>query len=277
MGKITDALERRKKEKSLISETLPVKGGEKTVEEVSEAAFAKEYCSLNECSEKMVVLSAPESVDTEIFKTLRARILFSKNHDKPQTLLITSTFPGEGKTFVAANLAVSVALGIDEYVLLVDCDLRHPGLHEMLGHTNKEGLKEHLNDNRPLEDLIVRTNIPKLSLLPAGRPPPNPTELLSSAIMESFLEEVRGRYPDRIIIIDSTPSLITSEASILARHVDGVVLVIMAQKAPKQAILKAVENVGSNKILGIVFNGYKEANKSYHKYYKKYYRYQGRS
>ena len=91
-------------------------------------------------------------------------------------------------------------------------------------------------------------------------------------MMATFLEEVKERYPDRIIVIDSTPSLITSEAAVLARHVDGIILVIMSQRTPRKAIRKTIENIGSSKILGVVFNGSKETHKSYGKYYSKYYK-----
>jgi Mrp family chromosome partitioning ATPase len=89
--------------------------------------------------------------------------------------------------------------------------------------------------------------------------------------MEEFLDEVRNRYDDRFIVLDSTPSQVTAEASVLARHVDGIVFVVMARKSPKPAIEKAIENLGRDKILGVVFNGHSSAHKSYDKYYKKYY------
>ena len=186
--------------------------------------------------------------------------------------MVASAVPGEGKTFVSANLAVSIALGIDEYVLLVDCDLRRPNLHEMLGYTNPEGLHEYLIGKKELPDLIIRTQIGKLSLLPGGNSPPNPSELLASTRMEAFLEEVKGRYEDRFIVIDSPPSQITSEANVLARHVDGVILVVMAQRSPRAVVSKTIDNLGREKILGVVFNGYSQDIKGYYKYYKKYYK-----
>lgn len=191
--------------------------------------------------------------------------------------MVTSTFPGEGKTFVAANLAVSIAMGIDEYVLLIDCDLRRPRLHEMLGYSNCDGLHEYLTGESQLPDLIIRTEIDKLSILPAGKTPPNPTELLSSTRMKEFLEEVRERYQDRFIIVDSTPMQFTAEASILANYVDGIILVIMAQKSPRKAIQEAIKSLGKEKILGVVFNGHSKAYGYYDRYYNRYYKkgYQG--
>ena len=125
---------------------------------------------------------------------------------------------------------------------------------------------------RKLKDLLVRSQIEKLSILPAGKTPRNPTELLSSAAMRSFLEKLRERYQDRFIVIDSAPSHITAEAKVLAEYVDGIVLVVMAQKSPRKEIQRAIHNLGRDKILGIVFNGYSHARRNYHKYYEKYYK-----
>ena len=186
--------------------------------------------------------------------------------------MVTSAMPGDGKTFVAANLAASIAMGIDEYVLLVDCDLRRPDLHRMLGLSNAEGLREYLSGKKDLRDLLVRTSIDKLSLLPAGSPPHNPSELLASAGMKSFLEEIRNRYEDRFIIIDTAPSQVLTEANILANFVDGIIFVVMDQITPREAVQKAIENLGKKKVLGVVYNGHSQRYKSYGKYYKEYYK-----
>lgn len=272
MGKIFDALERVRMEKSVKTEPLfPIEADRPPVNG-REVSLAKEFCAHHECSPKVVVLSAPDSLDAENFKTLRTQILFGRDRDfPPRTIMVTSSFPGEGKTFVSANLAASIAMGIDEHVLLMDCDLRRPSLHKMLGYNNVGGLHEYLTGRRGLPDLLIKTAIPKLTLLAAGEIPSNPTELLSSNRMEAFLEEVKGRYEDRFIVIDSTPAQATAEASVLAKHVDGVVLVVMARKSPKKAIERTIQTLGREKILGIVFNGYEKAHQSYHKYYKKYY------
>jgi len=272
MGKISDAIERHKKEKSSKIEDAGGKKREGFTLKDSEEASAGNICTQQKCSDKLVVLSLPHSVDAENFKTLRARVLFAGNRKRPRTIMVTSAFPSEGKTFVSANLAVSIALGIDEYVLLVDCDLRRPSLHEMFGYTSTEGLHEYLTGKKELPDLIIRTQIGKLSLLPAGDTPANPAELLSSTRMEAFLEEVKGRYEDRFIVIDSTPSQVTAETNVLARYVDGIILVVMAKKSPRGAVQETINNLGREKILGVVFNGYSTASKGYYKYYKKYYK-----
>jgi exopolysaccharide/PEP-CTERM locus tyrosine autokinase len=210
-------------------------------------------------------------MDAENFKVLRAQLLFPKKGKKPRSIMITSAFPGEGKTYVSSNLAASIAMGVNEHVLLVDCDFRKPRVHEVFGYSNHKGLHEVLAGEEDLRDLIIGTKIEKLSLLTAGKPTPRPSELLSSTEMKEFLEEVKGRYDDRYVIIDATPSQVTAEAAVLARYVDGVVFVVMAQKSPREAIQKSIELIGPEKVLGIVFNGYSESHKGYYKYYRKYY------
>jgi exopolysaccharide/PEP-CTERM locus tyrosine autokinase len=271
MGKISEALERHKKEKSIKAERLPVREPENSVKKGLQPLPTPELIIRNGFSPKLLVLSTPESMDAENFKILRSQILFPKDGERPRTIMVTSTFPGEGKTFVAANLAVSLALGIDQYVLLLDCDLRHPDLHEMLGYSNTEGLHEYFTGQRGLADLFIRTRIEKLSFLTAGSSSPNPSELLGSTMMKEFLEEVKGRYQDRFIIIDVPPSHVTAEANVLTNYVDGIIFVVMAQKSPRETILRSIKNLGKEKILGIVFNGYSQNYKRHQKYYKKYY------
>ena len=272
MSKIYAALERHEKEKSLKAKRLPIGEPESLIKKGPRSPLGRELIIQNGFSPKLAVLSAPESFDAENFKILRSQILFPKDGERPRTIMVTSAFPGEGKTFLSANLAVSLALGIDEYVLLVDCDFRNPNVHKMLGYSNLEGLHEYLTGRRELPDLIIRTRIEKLSLLTAGKSLYSPAELLSSTMMKEFLEEVKGRYQDRFIIIDATPSQVTAEANVLANYVDGIIFVVMAQKAPRETIQRSIENLGKKKILGIVFNGYDQSYKSYRKYYKKYYK-----
>jgi exopolysaccharide/PEP-CTERM locus tyrosine autokinase len=260
MNKISNAMERRKKEGLLKVKRFP-----------PAPPLDPKRIIQNGFNPKLVTLSAPESIDAENFKVLRAQILFPKNGAVPRTVMVTSAFPGEGKTFVCANLAVSLALGVDEYVLLIDCDLRKPSLHKMFEYPNTEGMHEYLTGKRELPDLIIRTRVEKLSLLTAGSSPSNPAELLSSTMMKEFLEEVKGRYQDRFIIIDAPPSQVTAETNVLASYMDGTIFVVMAQKSPRENIQRSIEQLGKKKILGVVFNGYNKAHKGYHKYYKRYY------
>ena len=271
MGKISDAFERYQKERELKTEPLPIEPVKKPIPEERESALPREPFIHIGYSPKLVALTAPESMDAENFKLLKSQILYPKEGHTPRTIMVTSALPGEGKTFVAANLAVSIAQGVNEHVLLVDCDLRKPTLNRMLGYSNTQGLHEYLVGKRDVSDLIIPTKIRKLSLIVGGRPPSNPGELLSSVRMRQFLDEVKDRYQDRFVILDATPSQVTAETNVLANYVDGIIFVVMAQKTPREIIQKAIETLGKNKILGVVFNGYTRSLGSYGKYYKKYY------
>jgi protein-tyrosine kinase len=271
MGKIADALEKQNKEKLVRTETLrKIERPERAVPETP-GRTSQNFLADAPYDQKLVALSAPDSLDAENFKVLRAQILFPKEGPVPKTIMVTSTFPGEGKTFVSANLAVTIALSVKEHVLMVDCDLRRPSLHKSFGYGPCLGLCDYLEGKEQLENLIMKTRVPKLSLLPAGPTPPNPSELLSSEMMRDFLKEVKHRYDDRYIVIDATPSQVTAESSVLAQYVDGIIFVVMSEKSPRDAVRRSIENLGKKKILGVVFNGHNESYKKYQRYYKKYY------
>jgi exopolysaccharide/PEP-CTERM locus tyrosine autokinase len=276
VGKIADALERHDKETFAILENPKEEKPKRLVVEEPEVKLARQIASQlgsdHGFSDSLVMLSSPDSADAETFKVLRGQILFPKDRKVPRSMLVTSTFPAEGKTYVMANLAATLALSIDEYVLAIDADLRRPRLHRMFGYTKVQGLHEYLVGSRKIDELILKSGIEKLSLLPAGKPPRNPTELLSSNMMMKFLDELKEQDHDRFILIDSPPSSVTAETKFLAQHVDGIIYVVMANKTPRKDIEKAIDNLGREKILGIVFNGYEQVRKNYYRYYDRYHK-----
>ena len=272
MGKISDALEKHQKEKLIPLDEVRDEKPVRLRTDEPEVRRAREISAQNKFSDSLVMVSSPDSGDAETFKLLRGQILFPRDREVPRSILVTSTFPGEGKTFTAANLASTIAMSVDEYVLLIDADMRRARIHRMFGFRNVRGLHDYLIGEKKFDELIVRTGIDKLAILPAGRSPRNPSELLSSNMMATFLEDAKQRFKDRFIIIDSPPTHITAEAKFLAQYVDAVIFVVMANKTPRKDALKAIEALGRDKVLGIVFNGYNQARKSYHKYYEKYYK-----
>ncbi len=172
----------------------------------------------------------------------------------PRTIMVTSSLPREGKTFVAANLAASLAGGMDQHALLVDCDLRKPSVAKVFGINGDEGLVDYLRDGVELHKLFTKTVLRKLSVLPGGVSPLNAAELLSSARMSELVSELAARYEDRIIIFD-TPSVMTAaETRVLARCVDGVIVVVREGKAGKEQILQTIDAVGRNNLIGFVYN-----------------------
>jgi exopolysaccharide/PEP-CTERM locus tyrosine autokinase len=202
----------------------------------------------------LVTLTLPNSIEAEQFRLLKNNILFPEKGTPPRSIMITSASPGEGKSFVASNLAVSIAQNIDEHVLLMDCDLRSPKIHSIFKLPQAPGLSEYLSKAKPLSSLLVKSFINKLTILPAGTLPKNPSELLSSEQMRRLIHEVRLRYSDRYIIIDTPPPYITSEANALARQVDGVIMVVRHGKTRKKDVEDIINIYGKDKIIGVVQN-----------------------
>ncbi len=193
----------------------------------------------------------------ELFKVLRSRILHpADGKPVPKTIMVTSAIPREGKSFVAANLAITIAQALDQHALLVDCDLRRPTLAKMFGLKRNPGLVNYLRDKSDLASLIAKTSIDKLSLLPSGDPPVNPAELLASTLMNKLVQELSSRYEDRFIIFDTPPFHAASEAGVLSHRVDGVIIVVRAGGAGKPQIQMVADAIGRERIIGVVFNAY---------------------
>ena len=220
----------------------------------------------------LVSLLNPQSYEAEQFKILRTNLLFPVSGSSPQSILVTGALPGDGKSFVSANLAVSIALNINRHVLLIDCDLRKPDLNRLFGIGETPGLSDYLQGRQELEALLVRIGIDKLSLLPAGPVPPNPSELMSSDRMAELIKEVKQRYSDRLIVIDSPPPDLAAETTFLARNVDGVILVVKYGKTSQVDVENIIKSIGFDKIFGCVLNQFENPVSRYNGYkkYKKY-------
>lgn len=218
------------------------------------------------------VLKDPASIMAECFRFLRSKVTRPATGDPPRTILVTSAISGEGKTFVASNLAAMISQSPEEFVLLIDADLRAPKLHSTMGMTlPREGLCTYLSQNAPLPSLLVKTAMDRLSFLPAGHYKDNPAELLSSSKMKALLQEVRDRYSDRFVIIDSPPIELAPETSVIANEVDGIIFVVRYASSPRQSVKSAMEKMQKEKVLGVVFNGCDEVSGLYSRYgYGKY-------
>jgi exopolysaccharide/PEP-CTERM locus tyrosine autokinase len=206
-------------------------------------------------------LPGDQSAVAEEFRIIKRPLLsaaFSAERPRPRNanvILITSARPHEGKTFISTNLAISMASEHDLHVLLIDADFPHPEIPAVLGIKAEAGLIDVVSE--PFLDLaeaLIRTNIDNLTLLPSGPKRRGATELLASARMASFVDDIAARYPDRIIIFDSPPALARSEPIVLARHVGQVVLVVEAERTPRAAVEEAIGMIGSERITGVVLN-----------------------
>ena len=170
-------------------------------------------------------------------------------------IMVTSALPGDGKTFTCINLALSMAMEKDTSVLLVDADVAKPHVSELFGVSQQPGLIELLKDNkRRVSEFVLRTDIPGLRLLPAGTPDQNATELLASRRMKRITEELSTTYPEHVVIFDSPPLLVTSEARVLASAVGQIAMVVRAGRTPQKAVTDAIENLDESKATNLILN-----------------------
>lgn len=169
-------------------------------------------------------------------------------------VMVCSSLPGEGKTFNAINIAMSIAIELDKTVLLVDADLPRRNTTSLFGLDDEPGLTDVLVGEKDLTDVIVSTDLPDFKILPAGTKHHHGTELLASDKMFNLIAELASRYQDRIIIFDTPPLLITSEAQVLASLAGQVVLVVEADRTLKHDVEDAVEMLDSTKPIGLVLN-----------------------
>ncbi len=191
------------------------------------------------------------------YRFLKEYILALRKSEPDKSLfMITSPMRNEGKTLTSCNLACALAMEFDTTVLLIDVDLRAPSCHRVLGTTNPpKGLSDCLLYNTPITDCIIHTGIGTLSFLCAGSIIANPAELITSKRMQDFLAEVKHRYPDRIIILDSLPLLPFAESRALSRMADGVLLVIREDVTYKRHLDNALQQLHDVPLLGMVYNG----------------------
>lgn len=182
-------------------------------------------------------------------------------------IMITSSMAGEGKTFTAINLAMSMAMELDHTVLLVDADVSRPSVMKTLGLPSGPGLMDLLVGNKTeMSDVMLRTNIDKLTLLPSGTPHPRATELLASDAMSALVQEMGRRYPERIIIFDSPPLLMTTESRVLASHMGQIVMVVQAGHTQRSQVRHALEAIENCPIKLMVLNQVREEERNSYGY-----------
>lgn len=214
----------------------------------------------------LVSLEDNRSQMAEAYRHLRTSLLFSSAGKPPQTILITSSQPAEGKTTTAINTAITLAQAGAE-VVIIDCDLRRPRLHSHFGLANANGLTNYLSGEKNTENLLkTYTGLPQLKVITSGPIPPNPTELLSSNEMKNLLTYLKGNF--KHVVIDSPPAISFTDAAILATLVDGVVLVAMAGKSSIHLIRRFKQRLGNigARIYGVVLNGIKLGSMEYNYY-----------
>ena len=209
----------------------------------------------------MVTPSSDTTRIAEEFRIIKRPLLMKAFGDQEQRVhnghlvMVTSARPNEGKTFFALNLAMSLASERDLNVLLIDADFKNPSLPKRLGFTAEKGLIDILADGqRDMSNVLIRTDVKNLSILPAGVGRADATEILASQQMVDFVEDIAKRYSDRVIIFDTPPVLASSEPSVLAMHVGQCVFVVEAEATSRRAIQEALTLISSCPNVSLVLN-----------------------
>jgi exopolysaccharide/PEP-CTERM locus tyrosine autokinase len=208
-----------------------------------------------------VTPNAPRSATTDQFRVIKRPLLENATGKGASVvangnlIMVTSALPGEGKTFTAINLAMSLAMELNHTVMLVDADVARQSVMKTLGLQPAPGLLDLLLDDKiGLPDVLLRTNVDNFTLLPTGLPNPRATELLASDAMVALLNDMGKRYSDRIIIFDSPPLLLTTEARVLASHMGQVVVVVQAEKTLQSQVQHALSTIEACPIRLMVLN-----------------------
>ena len=202
---------------------------------------------------------------TDEIENLRTQILAKLKQVKGNSLLVTSAHPGEGKTFTSINLGVSIAKQLDRTVLIVDTDLRNPWRShfdfatDFFGVSPEKGLSDYLLGNAPLEDLFINPGIDKLTILPAGKPLSNSSELLGSEKMANLIVDLKQRYGhERVVIFDSPALLAFTDPIVYAHLIDGIILVVEAEKTTPDDIKRSLKLLKDKPLFGTVLNKNKD-------------------
>lgn len=211
-------------------------------------------------SSGIVTPNAPRSHIADEFRVIKRPLISNAVGRGAQALthgnliMVTSAMPGEGKSFTALNLAMSIAAELDHTVMLVDADVARPSILRMLGLPDGPGLLDLLEGKAEMAHVMLKTSIDKLTLLPSGTPHPRATELLASDAMRLLLDDVSKRYPDRIVIFDSPPLILTTEARVLATQMGQVVLVVQAEKTLQADVQHALSTIESCPVKMMLLN-----------------------
>lgn len=206
--------------------------------------------------------AAPRGTTAEEFRTIKRPLLqniaslATARIPNVNLVMVTSALEGDGKTFCSLNLAISIAMEQDKTVLFIDADVLKATAGKVLGvpHDTPGLIDILMGDIREPEDAILHTSMDKLRILPAGTPHPNATELLAGSTMHHLMQELSSRYPDRVIVFDSPPLLLTTESRVLANFMGQIVFVASANATPEHAVTEALRDISKDKMVAVMLN-----------------------
>ncbi|MCJ7782515.1 MAG: CpsD/CapB family tyrosine-protein kinase [Desulfobacterales bacterium] len=217
-----------------------------------------------------VLIVPPHSFSGEAFRKLKTQIFLHPG--SPRTILVTSAAPQEGKTLVAVNLAVAISKEVHSNAILVDGDLRRPGIHLEKSKSAK-GLSSYLSDGVPLSEILVNSEIEKLRIILAGASTRKSSELIRSKKMGDLIESLKEFGDNTYIVIDSPPIMATPDPSLISKMVDGIILVVRAGYTSRESVQSAIKSIDRQKIIGVVFNQIDIKPSTYFSEYYRYYQY----
>ncbi|MDZ7336916.1 MAG: polysaccharide biosynthesis tyrosine autokinase [candidate division KSB1 bacterium] len=256
--------------------TIPVIRAEQRNGRAEQVPGARVDPETRQIEERLVTHLRPKSPVSESYRTLRTNIQFARSDAPVRALLVTSAGPKEGKSTTVANLAITMAQ-LNTRTLLVDADLRRPMLHKLFGVPRDVGLTNLLVGKAALDQALIPTPVENLTLMPCGVLPPNPSELLGSQAMQALLNEVKGRFD--VVLLDSPPVIAVTDALVLGRLVDGVLLVVSSGSTNREALMRAKDLLDHVQapVLGVLLNNITASNMygSYYYYYYYHYYYYG--
>ena len=211
-----------------------------------------------------VMEKAPKSIDAEAYRSLRSNIEYSSFDDEHRVIVVTSSVPEEGKSTTSGNLAIALAQSGNS-VLLVDCDMRKPSIHKNFKISNAAGTAELLLRKKLFEEVANKYN-ENLTIITAGKIPPNPSEMLASRAMTAFIEEMKKEF--KYIILDTPPLQAVTDAQVLSTKADGVLLVVRAGSTKREMVFNSVDLIKKvhGKVIGTVLNGVENKKNSYYYY-----------
>ena len=201
-----------------------------------------------------VVAASNEDSKADLFKILRAKIIQKMRANNWNVLAVTSPTPGVGKSLVASNLAICLAMDTNYSVLLADLDLRRPSIHKYFGIEPDNGISNYFDNNTPLSEILVHPGLESLVILPAGKPIRRSSELLSTPKMSELASELKKRYPDRLVVIDLPPLLNTDDVMVFMPNVDAYILVVAEGDSTEDEIIRSLQLIDETKFIGTILN-----------------------
>jgi exopolysaccharide/PEP-CTERM locus tyrosine autokinase len=266
MSKLAKALEKAKKSRGeghgrqegngLAEPGAPAR--ENGEEGVKPAYSMTKVVEVSQCvlEESKVVACAQDSTIRDQYSLLRTQILHKTREKGWNTIMVSSCLPGEGKTLTSINLAVSIALEVQQTALLVDVNMRNPRMADYFNIKADKGLTDYLLNDVPISELMINPGLDKLVVLPAGRYISGATEFIGSPKMKSLVKELKNRYPDRYVIYDCPHILDMPDTLVFSSYVDAVILIVQAGKTSENHVKEALKLLEDRNILGVVFNRY---------------------